>query len=74
MQIERVSLDLVLTISDGRINIIPFYSRPSCGFGTRNLQRFSLRVLVSPKEFALHRKLFGTRFSKPPRENIGTSR
>jgi hypothetical protein len=69
MHIEKEGTDLVLTIADSELERDPSILDRAADLALEISTVFSLRVVVSPKEFALHRDLFGTRFSKAPGKN-----
>lgn len=69
MKIEKLGTDLVLTISDGELESDPTLLDRAADLALQISGVYCLRVEVSPIEFALHRNLFSSRFSKPPGKN-----
>ena len=69
VNVERSGTDLILNIADGELERDPALLDRAADLALEISSVYSLRVLVSPREFALNRELFGSRFSKPPGKN-----
>ncbi len=69
VNVERSGVDLILNIVEGELDRDPTLLDRAADLALEISTVFSLRVVLSPKEFALHRQLFGTRFSKAPGKN-----
>jgi hypothetical protein len=69
MNIERNASDLILEVADGELQNDPTLLDRAADLSLAISDVYCLRVVISPKEFASCRTLFGTRFSKPPGKN-----